>query len=373
MRRQIDDPRKILIALSIIFGLVGIIGVWHGTLLWRDWDRMKLWTPTPCTIITDKEKQIQSPKYIVEYTYVAGGHKYRSTRFGVRSMNTYSWVCRSIDFQAEQRNSLTQWPTGSIATCYVNPLNDRQSIMSLSSPISFPLYGLAWILTILCPVCLISYFHLKNKSIRTELDYQQKLALEQKRIESLERLGFEKPAPTVSQPRTGKKASEWITLIAMGAIASIVFVAFTTMMIIPSAKIYWYYGYPDLQPVPCQTVSIDTIWASGGRYMSKEVQVTYKYEFNGIPYQGSRYAGTSEYLNIKNTKKIESLFPGTTTQCYVNPSYPDKAVLVDDAELGKFGMTIFIAGFILLWMGIFVSGVIQQFRKKDDKSLNHIE
>jgi hypothetical protein len=365
MGRQIDDPKKLLIALSIIFAIVGLIGVIDGSRLWRDWDRMKLWTPTPCTIITDREKQIKTPRYIVEYTYIAGDRKYRSTRFGVRSLNSFSWVCRNIDFPTEQRNSLTRWPTGSIATCYVNPINSAQSVMSIESPISFWLYGLAWILTILSPVCLISYFVLKRNAQRSAFEFEQKLEQEQKRTESLERLGFDRPEPAISQPGSNKKLSEWLTIIAMGTIAGIVFIAAMSMVIIPAAKIYWVYGYPELQPVPCETISIDTVWASGNRSMSKGVQITFKYEVNGIPYQSSRYAGTSEYLNIKNTKKIESLFPGTTTKCYVNPGYPDKAVLVDDAELNKFFMPIFVAGFVVVWMGLFLSGVIKQFRDKN--------
>lgn len=75
-------------------------------------------------------------------------------------------------------------------------------------------------------------------------------------------------------------------------------------------------------------------------------------------------------MSIKDSKKIETLFPGTTTKCYVNPAYPDKAVLGDDAELSKFTMPMFVAGFILLWTGLFLSGVISDFRKKNKPQID---
>lgn len=106
--------------------------------------------------------------------------------------------------------------------------------------------------------------------------------------------------------------------------------------------------------VPCTIVSSRVV-PTGRRGSMFQTNILYTYTYNGQPYQGHRYAIIEVSSSSRTAKDqiVQHLPPGTSTDCFVNPSDPTQAVLVRG-----FGWSILLDLIPLAFAAVGVVGII---------------
>jgi len=84
---------------------------------------------------------------------------------------------------------------------------------------------------------------------------------------------------------------------------------------------------------PCTVIASNVSRAADGHAMG--VNVTYRWEDHGRPYEGHRYAFFESASNPDEEwpRVVGSLVPGSTISCFVDPEHPERAV-IDRAGTG---------------------------------------
>lgn len=85
----------------------------------------------------------------------------------------------------------------------------------------------------------------------------------------------------------------------------------------------------DWQETECQMLASSVATHSGDDGATYSVEVTYRYRFDGAEYTSNRYRflGGSSSGREGKQKVVDSLPPGSTTTCWVNPESPGDSVL----------------------------------------------
>ncbi len=113
------------------------------------------------------------------------------------------------------------------------------------------------------------------------------------------------------------------------------------------------------EPVPCEILSskVVEVWKDGTE--KYDVSVQYRYLFGSWEYVGEKYVayGTPMRRPSSVEKKIKKYPAGSKAICYVNPEYPDQAVLSRDIRsikfaIGGLGSIVWLAGAIAFGIGM---------------------
>lgn len=85
----------------------------------------------------------------------------------------------------------------------------------------------------------------------------------------------------------------------------------------------------DWDPTECQILASSVATHSGDDGATYSVEVTYRYEVDGVEYTGDRYRflGGSSSGRKGKQEVVDALPPGAMTSCWVNPEDPQEAVL----------------------------------------------
>lgn len=106
----------------------------------------------------------------------------------------------------------------------------------------------------------------------------------------------------------------------------VVGLAFSLFFVLPAIKSL---RALDWQQTECQILASSVATHSGDDGATYSVEVTYRYEVDDVEYTGDRYRflGGSSSGRKGKQKVVDSLPPGSTTTCWVNPDDPADAVL----------------------------------------------
>ncbi len=135
---------------------------------------------------------------------------------------------------------------------------------------------------------------------------------------------LEPEAQTTRRQRGDDKAS-WGCLIGP-AVFLLAGLGFAVIFVIPAIKSLQALGWDESS---CQILASSVATHSGEDGPTYSVEVTYRYEVDGVEYTSDRYrfmGGSSSGYKGKR-KVVDRLAPGTTTTCWVNPKDPGDAVI----------------------------------------------
>ena len=101
---------------------------------------------------------------------------------------------------------------------------------------------------------------------------------------------------------------------------------FLMIFLVPAVRVVQAFSW---QAVPCEIVSSSVASHPGDDSTTYSVEVTYRYRVDGRDYTGDRYRflGGSSGGSEGKQEVVDSLSPGTTTTCWVDPDDPAEAVL----------------------------------------------
>ncbi|HEX5736358.1 MAG TPA: DUF3592 domain-containing protein [Blastocatellia bacterium] len=146
------------------------------------------WAPTPCTVVSSRVVGDETYSVEIVYTYTVAGVQYSSDRYDFINVSTSAYDDK---YEAVKRN-----PTGSAATCYVNPDNPAEAVFSrdFSSDMWFGLFGLPFFLAGVFGFYIAIKNALKGKKDPTSLRAKPASA-----YPGFETIRYRNPSPTAQQ------------------------------------------------------------------------------------------------------------------------------------------------------------------------------
>ena len=122
------------------------------------------------------------------------------------------------------------------------------------------------------------------------------------------------------------------------------------------------------EEVPAKIIEAELVSNSGSKSTTYSVKASYKYDYKGTSYTGTRVSFSTGSDNIgdfhqrTSAELIEHRDSGEPFHCFVDPSDPSKSVLYRDLRygpllmLGVFGLVFGGVGIGIMWFGIFGRG-----------------
>lgn len=127
---------------------------------------------------------------------------------------------------------------------------------------------------------------------------------------------------------------------------------FSLVFVIPAVHVIQARSW---DPVPCEILESYVESHTGDDSTTYSVEVRYRYQVDGSPYEGDRYrflGGSSSGYDSKQ-RVVESLPPGTVTECWVDPEDPTNVVL----DRG-FSLVYLIILFPMIFVVIGAGGIV---------------
>ena len=134
----------LILAGAVIFAAFFVLPVWR-------WSNARSWEPCSCTVVSSKLNEHRSHSssnghsrtrttysVAITYTYTYNGQAFTSKRYNFFSGSSSRYFNRKI---------IAQYPAGSEGTCYVDPDNPKEAVLSIEFSY-FYLFGLAGVLFI---------------------------------------------------------------------------------------------------------------------------------------------------------------------------------------------------------------------------------
>lgn len=159
--------------------------------------------------------------------------------------------------------------------------------------------------------------------------------------------GFLDPVAERTSPRKAKGCG--VLFFSVFLLAGL---AFSMFFVVPAVHVIQARSW---EPVPCEILSSDVESHAGDDGTTYSVEVRYRYEVDGVSYEGDRYrflGGSSSGYDSKK-EVVDTLPPGTVTQCWVDPEDPSDAVLERGFSLGYL-----IVLFPLVFVAVGVVGIV---------------
>jgi len=159
--------------------------------------------------------------------------------------------------------------------------------------------------------------------------------------------GFLDPVAERTSPR--KSAGCGVLFFGVFLLAGLGFSAF---FVFPAVKVIQARSW---DPVPCEIVESFVESHAGDDGSTYSVEVRYRYQVDGVSYDGDRYrflGGSSSGYDSKQ-EVVDGLPPGTVTQCWVDPEDPSNVVL----DRG-FSLAYLIVLFPMVFVAIGVGGIV---------------
>ena len=131
--------------------------------------------------------------------------------------------------------------------------------------------------------------------------------------------------PEALPRRVRGKTAVWGCVVGP-AVFLVVGLGFSLFFAFPAVKVIKARSW---DPVECEILASSVATHTGDDGSTYSVEVTYRYQVEGLEYTGNRYRflGGSSSGREGKQEVVDSLPPGTTTTCWVDPESPDEAVL----------------------------------------------
>ena len=324
---------------TVFFLLFALMGLAFTAFMVRDLYKTALtytWRSTECIIVAsgiDETDDTKKPfRFAVRYTYAFEDGEYSS--------ETYEKDYGGSSDYASVRRLTEKYKPNTKATCYVNPSNPGEAVLSRKA--------MWFALFIFLPLIFVAvgvggiYCTWRGRKKRADGS----------------------PAPeSISAKARSKGTNAWVAALFCAAFTVAGVVIFYFLFLRPVFKIQDAKGWAE---TPCR---IEGAWVQsheGDDSTTYSVEVLYAYEFGGRLYKSSRYSfGTGSSSGYEGKRAVVvRLRQNPNTVCYVNPRDPTEAVL-ERGYTAEIWFGLFTLLFVLFG-GIGLFFTVRSIRKKTE-------
>ncbi len=325
--------------LSVFFFVFFAMGSLFEVLIVREFARAVgqwSWKKVPCTIAGSEVQEHGGNEepfaFVVQYKYEYGGRPYTGSAYKRRHSGT--------DKYTEAQQLVQKYPSGSNASCYVNPANASEAVLKRDSAA----IGLVFFFPLIFVVIGVGgiYFIWRRQPPEAK-----------------------KPIAAIATCKRGK--SKYVAAAFFGIFAIVGGALLYPLGIKPIAKTIDAESWVE---TPCRVVRAEVRSHDSDDGTTYSVYILYQYQFNGQTYKCDRYdfvGGSSSGYRGK-ARIVAGYEAAANPMCYVNPNDPSDAVL----KRG-FHAKLLLALFPLPFLLVGVIGAYYTLRGKKTASAARVE